>query len=308
MVLIAPTRDTSVWVKGLKAIDPELEIYTHPEVPEEAKAGIRCAVTWLHPKGSLGEFPNLELVCSMGAGVDHLIDDPDIAPETPMTRIVDPALAWSMSNFCLTALLNYHRQWQHFVEQQADKRWAQKDECELELRVGVLGLGFLGQDLAQKVAQLGFYVAGYSQSPKEVDGVESFAGPDQLDDFLGKVNALVCLLPLTDDTESFLNKAFFARCQPGTYLINVARGSHLVEDDLIPALEAGHLSGAVLDVFRKEPLPADHPFWSDSRITVTPHHASLTNPQAAIPQIMENYQRMVQGEPLKNEVDKGKGY
>ncbi|MEL6537299.1 MAG: glyoxylate/hydroxypyruvate reductase A [Bacteroidota bacterium] len=308
IVIIAPTRDTSIWAQGLLDLDPTLEIYEHPQVPADAHDRITCAITWLHPEGSLASFPNLNLICSMGAGVDHMLADSLMPEGIPITRIVDPALAWSMSNFVITAMLNYHRNWEHFRDQQKVKRWAQADTCERPLRIGVLGLGVLGQDLASKTASLGFYTAGFSQSPKEVANVESFVGEAQLDAFLQAVNVLVCLLPLTSSTENFLNRELFSRCQPGTFLINVARGKHLVEEDLIPALESGQLSGAVLDVFRQEPLPEEHAFWSHPQIVVTPHHASLTNPAAAIPQLYENYQRAQNGEPLLNQVDRKKGY
>ncbi|HAA11150.1 MAG TPA: glyoxylate/hydroxypyruvate reductase A [Cytophagales bacterium] len=308
IVIIAPTRDTRIWAQGLLALDPTLEIYEHPHVPEDVKDRITCAITWLHPEGSLSVFPNLNIICSMGAGVDHMLADAQLPKGVPITRIVDPALAWSMSNFVIAALFNHHRNWEHFRKQQAGKRWAQADLCEVPLRVGVLGLGVLGKDLAQKVSALGFYTAGFSQTPKEVAGIESFVGASQLDAFLQAVNVLVCLLPLTPATENYLNAQLFERCSPGTYLINVARGKHLVEEDLIPAIHSGQLSGAVLDVFREEPLPVHHPFWEHPNIVITPHHASLTNPDAAIPQLLENYRRSIQGEQLLNTVDRKKGY
>ena len=307
ILIIAPTRDTTIWVEGLQALLPEVPVYAHPHLPADP-AEITCAITWLHPDGALQAYPNLRLICSMGAGVDHFLADPGLPVDVPITRIVDPALAAAMSTFVLTAILNHHRRWQHFLDQQATGRWAQKDTCEVPLRVGILGMGVLGQDLATKVAQLGFYVAGHSQTAKSVPGVRSYAGEEQLDAFLQDINVLVCLLPLTPQTSGVLNATLFARCSPGTYLINVARGAHLVEEDLIPAIEAGQLSGAVLDVFQHEPLPTDHPFWAHPQVVVTPHHASLTNPHAAIPQLADNYQRMLNGRPLLNQVDREKGY
>lgn len=308
IVLIAPTRDTQYWKSKMQSLDPELAVYLHHEVTEELAAKITCAVTWLHPEGALAPFPNLRLICSMGAGVDHFLSDGKLPADVPITRIVDPALAEAMSTFLLTAVLNHHRQWGHFVAQQASARWAQQDPCELPLRIGVLGLGVLGQDFAKKATTLGFPVSGYSQGAKHVPGISSFHGKEQLDAFLQANNLLVCMLPLTPATENILNRQFFDRCTPGTYLINVARGKHLVEEDLLPAIDAGQLSGAVLDVFRQEPLPTEHPFWQDDRVVVTPHHASLTNPDAAIPQIIENYHRMQKGRPLHHQIDLRKGY
>jgi glyoxylate/hydroxypyruvate reductase A len=171
-----------------------------------------------------------------------------------------------------------------------------------------MGLGHLGADAALKLRALGFAVAGWSRSAKQVEGVRSFAGDSDLDLFLAQADILVCLLPLTPATRGILNRRTLAALPKGAYVVNAARGEHLVEEELLEAIESGHLSGACLDVFRKEPLPETHPFWSHPRVTVTPHVASLTYPKAVAPQIVENYRRVCAGRPPLHAVDIRRGY
>ena len=175
------------------------------------------------------------------------------------------------------------------------------------LKVGVLGLGELGGHCAKTLSSLGFEVSGFSRTPKQIKGVQCFSGKD-LKAFLTPLDVLINLLPVTPQTESMLNKDFFKEMNEGTYLINVARGNHLVEEDLISALDEGKLSGALLDVFRQEPLPADHPFWSHPKIKITPHVASVTTPQSAIQLLLKNAERLVKGEELLHQVDRESGY
>jgi len=176
------------------------------------------------------------------------------------------------------------------------------------LTVGILGLGHLGLDAARKLMTLGFKVAGWRRSDHSVKGIPTYCGPDQFNVFLSQSRILVNLRPLTSATENILNRDTFAQLPRGAYLINVARGRHLVEEDLLEAIETGQLSGACLDVFRTEPLPEKHFFWKHPAIAVTPHIASLTNPDAVIPQIMENYRRILSGQEALNQVDRRRGY
>ena len=244
----------------------------------------------------------------MGAGVDHILKDERLPMHWQVVRIVDPQLTRSMSNYLLAAVLNYHKQMYRYYSLQEEHQWGYSESPEVALRPGVLGLGELGCDIARKLADLGFEVSGYSRTYKELDEVTTYAGEEELEEFLAEVNLLICLLPLTDETRNFLNYDFFSKCRKGTYLINVARGEHLVEEDLIRALDEGLLEGATLDVFRKEPLPAAHPFWDHPKVFITPHVASVTNPEAAIPQVAENYARMVQNKPLVNQINRMAGY
>jgi glyoxylate/hydroxypyruvate reductase len=311
LVIIAPSKhNTDFWQRSLReqlaarGLDVPVEIWPRVEKPE----AVRMAVTWKHPTESLYAFPHLQLISSMGAGVDHILKDPRLPRHWQVVRIVDQELTTSMSNYLLAAVLNYHKQMYRYIALQQQQEWGYTETPELVLCPGILGLGELGRDIAQKLSALGFAVCGYSRSPKEVEGVETFSGDAELPYFLRKVNVLICLLPLTPQTKDFLNWDFFRQCQPGTYLINVARGEHLVEEDLLRALDEGLLAGATLDVFRQEPLPPEHPFWKHPGIIITPHIASVTKPEAAIPQVAENYRRLVKGEALLNKIDRFAGY
>ena len=196
-----------------------------------------------------------------------------------------------------------------YKRDQIEKRWhARVPLLARDIRIGTMGLGQLGADAAAKLVQLGFKVAGWSRTTKDINGVVSYAGDEALDDFLKISNILICTLPLTPDTAGILNRDTFAKLPAGAYVINVARGKHLIEEDLLEALDSGHLSGACLDVFQVEPLPENHPFWNQPNIIITPHISSLTDPQAVMPQILENYHRMKSGKPLMHVVDVTKGY
>ena len=311
LVIIAPSKNnTGYWKKRLqevlreKGCEVNVEVWPEVEKPEE----VLMAVTWKHPKESLYNFPHLKLVSSMGAGVDHILKDEHLPLHWQVVRIVDPQLSRSMSNYLLAAVLNYHKQMYRYYDLQQEHSWGYSESPEVELKPGILGMGELGCDIALKLNNLGFEVSGYSRSPKELEGVSCFAGQESLEEFLQQVNLLICLLPLTPETTDFLNLEFFRKCRKGTYLINVARGQHLVEEDLITALDEGLLAGATLDVFRQEPLPKDHPFWDHPKIFITPHIASVTNPDAAIPQVAENYMRLLKNEPLAHKIDRSAGY
>lgn len=311
IVLIAPTKDNlPYWQQELQKEAQrqglETKVFIGTDIPAAEK--VEMAVVWKHQPDSLYAFPHLKLVSSMGAGVDHILKDPDLPANWQVCRIVDEQLTSSMSKYLLAAVLNQHKKLWDYIEKQRKHQWAYSDEAERPVRVGILGMGELGQDIARKLVALDFPVFGYSSNPKHIPGVGSFYGEQALQAFLQEVNLIICLLPLTSKTTGFLNKKLFQACRPGTFLINVARGEHLVEEDLIPALEKGWLSGAMLDVFRKEPLPTEHLFWQRSEIRITPHIASITKPDAAIPQIIDNYKRMRKGMPLLNEVDRKKGY
>lgn len=304
IAIISPGRNPSVWIENMKEIDKEIDIQVFPDIVNKEK--ISTVMLWQHPRGALSEFPNLKLICSMGAGVDHILSDDSIDPSLPITRIVNEKLTFSMTNYCIMGILNHHRRTSRFTQLQKSKVWDMSSP-EIDIQVGVLGVGELGGDVIEKLQLMNFDVFGYGNSPKGKLTYPYFYG-EQLNDFLQNVNVLVCLLPLTTQTENFLNLDFFKKCKKGTYLINVARGNHLVEEDLLTAIQEGFISGAMLDVFRKEPLPEDHPFWEEEKITITPHIASVTNPKAAAPQIVENYKRMLNNQPLVNLVDRQKGY
>lgn len=304
IAIISPGRDVRRWKENFQRIDATLKIEEYPDITDNES--IEAVLLWQHPKGILSHFPNLKLICSMGAGVDHILSDPEIPEDIPIVRIVDEKLTFSMTNYTLMGILNYHRQIVRYQGNQKKKIWDMSNP-EIDIHVGVLGVGALGGDVIEKLKLMDIPVSGYGKNPKSDVDYPYYQG-DQLQEFLDQVNIIVCMLPLTKDTENFLNIEFFKSCKKGTYLINVARGNHLVEEDILVALEEGYLSGALLDVFRKEPLPKEHPFWETEGITITPHIASVTNPDAAAPQIVENYHRMKNRQPLINSIDRILGY
>jgi glyoxylate/hydroxypyruvate reductase A len=304
IAIISPGRDVSSWVKTFKKVDPKIDIQVFPDIWD--KESVELVILWQHPKGILKEFPNLKLICSMGAGVDHILSDPEIPLSLPITRIVDPGITVPMTNYVVMATLNFQRQLFRYQANQKSKVWDMSNP-ELETRVGVMGVGALGSDVIEKLKSLQFPVFGYGNSPKSDTNYPYFHG-DELPLFLKEVNLIICMLPLTPRTENILDMDFFRKCNKGTYIINVARGNHLVEEDLLTAIGEGIISGAFLDVFRKEPLPKEHPFWNSDKITITPHIASVTNPDSAIPQIIENYKRIINHEPLLNQINPILGY
>ncbi len=304
LAIISPGKNPDVWIKEFRALAPELAIEVYPEITEPEK--VEFVFLWQHPEGILSDFPNLKLISSMGAGVDHILRDRSIPESIPIVRIVDEKLTFSMTNYVVLGVLNFHRQTLRYQINQTRKIWDMSNP-ELDVTIGVMGVGALGKDVMDKLNYMGFPVVGFGSSEKP-DFEYPYFAEDRLEEFLQKVNVIVCLLPLTPDTENILNLSLFKKCSPNTYLINVARGKHLVEEDLIMALEKGYLSGAMLDVYREEPVPEDHPFWENNKITMTPHIASVTNPQAAAPQVIENIKRMREHRELINVVDRKRGY
>ncbi|MFC3881470.1 2-hydroxyacid dehydrogenase [Algoriphagus namhaensis] len=304
LAIICPGKNPEAWIKVIKQHKPELEIQVYPNISAPDK--VEVAMVWQHPSGILSEFKNLKMVSSMGAGVDHILTDESISKDLPIVRIVDEKLTWSMTNYVVMGVLNFHRQIERYRQDQKKKVWDMSNP-EIPVKVGVMGVGALGGDVVDKLQYLGFPVMGYGFSEKKNLGFPYYS-KNQLHDFLKEINVLVCLLPLTADTENILNAELFEACNPGTFVVNVARGKHLVDEDLISALDSDHLAGALLDVYRKEPLPKDHPFWDHPKIQFTPHIASVTNPEAAAPQVVENINRMEQNLPLQNRVNRDKGY
>ncbi|MEL6560600.1 MAG: glyoxylate/hydroxypyruvate reductase A [Bacteroidota bacterium] len=304
IVIIAPTRDCSQWIEQLLKLDESLEIEVYPEVSDPSK--VECAVVWLYPHGVLNEYPNLKLICSMGAGVDHILKDPDL-PHVPVTRVVSERLAFSMNTYVAMAVLNLHRNYDKYQADQKAKIWDQKTFPEIDVSVGVFGFGYLGRQIGETLKNIGLEVHGFSQTKKEVPGIETY-GKDNLDEFLQRINVLVGVLPMTENTRGIFNMKLFEKLKQPTYFINVGRGNQQVEKDILLALDKGLLSGAMLDVFEQEPLPRDSPLWHHPKIKLTPHIAGITNPDAAVPQIFKNYNAMKKGNPLFNEVDKQKGY
>lgn len=296
------------WKAALLAVDPSLEIRLFPEAG--APAEIEAAVVWTaHDMMELRRYPNLKLIVSMGAGVDHLFRPPGPPPGVPVARLVDTRLTQGMTEWVLLNVLRFHRQDPEYRDLQARKVWEELPAPETSARrIGILGLGELGSDAARALRALGFPVMGWSRRPKQVEGIETFHGPDGLTAMGAKTDILICLLPLTPETRGVIDARLLGAMKPGGFLINAARGGHQVAADLLAALESGHLAGAALDVFEPEPLPADSPFWTHPRVILTPHAASITIPSSAAPQVVENIHRARAGRPLINLVDFSAGY
>lgn len=305
IILICPSKERKKWITVFKKLMPIWNLQSLEGIKNRDLIDI--ALVWDHPSGVLKTFKNLALICSLGAGVDHLMSDPNIPKGVKITRIVDPMLSFSMSNYIIMAVLQYHRKLDKYLEDKKNKIWDHDLSPEVNLSIGILGLGILGGDAAIKLKNLGFKVYGYSPSPKQIDGVECFFG-EEISEFLKKINTLVCTVPYTPKTHNLLSEKLFKQLQNPTYLINVARGKVQNEVDIINAVNTGVLTGAFLDVFEKEPLPISSPLWSHNKIKITPHVASVTNAEAGAKQIIENYRRYIKNEKLINEINLDKGY
>ncbi|HVY07050.1 MAG TPA: glyoxylate/hydroxypyruvate reductase A [Burkholderiales bacterium] len=273
--------------------------------PEE----VRFALVWRPPPGMLSRFPNLEAILVLGAGVDSVLDDPMLPAAVPVLRLVEAGLPGPMSEYALAAVLHFQRSMPAYASRQREARWLREPwQPASQWPVGVMGLGVIGGVVARRVAAAGYPVAGWARSPKELRGIEVFRGDDQFGDFLGRSRVVVNVLPLTPSTRNILDAGAFAHMPRGAYVVNIGRGEHVADDDLVAAIDAGHLAGAMLDVFRQEPLPPAHAFWRHPKITVTPHAAAPTVVADAAGQVIENIRRMERGEAPMGIVDRAKGY
>jgi glyoxylate/hydroxypyruvate reductase len=262
------------------------------------------------PHGFLKTLPRLKAIFSLGAGVDGFLRDPEFPRHLPVVRFVDETLQREMAQYVLMHVLIIHRQQRSFDAAQAESTWRQRmlAKPSRELHVGILGMGDIGAVTAERLLMFDFQVSGWSRSRKQIAGVKSYAGPAELTAFLAQCEILVCMLPLTPDTEGILNAALFAQLPKGAWVMNVARGGHCNEADLLAAIDSGHLAGAVLDVFQTEPLPPDSPIWKHPKITVTPHIAGITDPRNAAAFVAVCVAQAERGEPFHNVVDLSRGY
>lgn len=304
MLLAVPERGKSSLAQRLLALDPGLDLRT---VSEPGKLHeIEFAVLWNHPAGLLATLPKLKGIQSFGAGVDHLLADPDLPARLPVARIVDPGLARSLSEFVLAVVLVARRRLDDYAKQQFQRRWQVLPEG--GLCVGILGLGELGRSIAQAFYQLGYEVSGWARSAHQIEGVQCLHGERGLSALLAEADFIIATLPLTPATRGLLNSERLAACKPGACLVNVGRGALIDQDALLKVLDSGPLGSACLDVFETEPLPPEHPFWQHPRIRLTPHVAALTDPDLAARQALENYRRAMAGKTMKHLVDLSAGY
>lgn len=307
IVLIRQDDKLDLWKKAILRQFPDIPVYHYLE--DHPKEEIIMAIVWKHPHGSLNEYRNLKCIASFGAGVDFIFNDPTLAGTIPITRVIDPVLASDMSEYVMSVILGYLKNFNSYQQDQNNDVWNPKTYQRIQDHtVGILGAGTLGMTLARDLKKIGFKVIGWVNSKRQEQNIPLYVGDSQKEDFLKKSTVLVCLLPLTKTTTGILNKENLSKLPQGGFLINVARGGHLVEQDLIELLNKGHLSGACLDVFNEEPLPKTHPFWKHAKIQITPHVASVSDPNSVVPQLIENYLRLHDCKPLLNAVDLSKGY
>lgn len=294
------------WAELFAARAPDIDFHIWPSIGDPDK--IRYLAAWQPPENIAETFPNLELVFSIGAGVDQF-DLSQIPAHIPVVRMIEPGLVAGMVEYATLAVLAAHRDWLTYAVQQREERWQPMPvRTAGTRRVGVLGMGTMGQAVLEKLRDFGFRCAGWSRTKHHLPGIECFAGEQGLGDFLARSDILVCLLPLTPETRGILSRKLFRQLPPGAVLINLGRGDHLNEDDLLGALDGDCLSAAILDVCSIEPLPEGHPFWQHPRILLTPHIASVTQPDTSAEAVLDNIRRHREGLPLVGLVDRVRGY
>ena len=309
-ILVATDFDAAEWAAWEPALAAALPgeqlLRVRGAVPD---AAIDVALVANAPAGSLRGLPRLRLVQSLWAGVERLLTDPDLPAGVPLARMVDPAMAEAMAQTALWAVLALQRDFFGYAAQQHARHWQQHPQRRAdELKVGVLGLGEMGRACARKLAANGYAVSGWSRRPTVLDGVATASGDAGLTALLGASDIVVNLLPLTDATRGLFGAATLARMPAGASLVNLARGGHVVEADLLDALDRGQLRHAVLDVFQTEPLPLDHAFWRHPQVTVLPHVAAQTDPRSAAGVVARNVRALREGRPIEHLVDREAGY
>ena len=306
-----PLFNAQEWLTGIKQRLPQAEIREWQRGDERPAD---YALVWRPPHEMLANRRDLKAVFALGAGVDAILDQERKHPGTlpagvPLLLLEDTGMAQQMQEYALSYVLRYFRRFDEYQALQQRQEWQPLDPHSLDdFPIGILGAGVLGQSVARKLTEFGFSVRCWSRSAKQIDGVQSFAGEDQRAAFIDGVKLLINLLPNTPETVGILNRELFAQLSAGAYLINIARGAHLVEADLLAALEQGQLAAATLDVFAREPLPQDHPFWRHPRVTITPHIAAITLPQQAMDQIAANIRALEAGHAPAGVVDRQRGY
>ena len=312
-ILLAVTGlDPNAWEARFHALAPHRAVRIWPaRLGDPADIAYACA--WQAPPGVFASLPRLEAIFSLGAGVDHILRDPDL-PDVPVVRIVDADLTMRMTEYVVLHVLMWHRRQRRYDAQQRERLWLEHEQPPASaVAVGVMGLGVLGCAAASALHGLGFRIAGWSRTPKTLGGVKTFHGEGGLDAFLRRTEILVCLLPATPATQGILALELLRKLKrdgaaDGAYLINAARGALQVDADILAALEEGSLAGATLDVFRTEPLPATSALWAHPSVTITPHNAAASDPGALVVNVLRQIERYEAGLPLEHVVDRVAGY
>ncbi|MBC8037016.1 MAG: glyoxylate/hydroxypyruvate reductase A [Rhizobiales bacterium] len=312
-LFILPTWPVDVWTAAMRKVAPKLDVRSWPDGMGRIE-DIEYTAAWLPPRHLLKSLPKLKAIFSLGAGVDAILRDPTLPPDIPIVRVNDPDLTGRMAEYVVLHVLLHHRQQRRIDDNQKKKVWDSfPTHAASALSVGIMGLGVMGQESAARLRDLGFKVAGWSRTRKQISGIESFAGAEEFDSFLARTDILVSLLPATPDTDGIINGETIRKLsRKGPFgaaiVINAGRGRQQVAEDILAALDAGELHAATLDVFATEPLSPDSPLWTHPKVTVTPHCAADSDPEAICAYVARQIARHKQGQPLENLVDRARGY
>ncbi|MES2019466.1 MAG: glyoxylate/hydroxypyruvate reductase A [Pseudomonadota bacterium] len=295
------------WIDGFKAALPQAEVVLWQD--GAAIAPCDYAVLWAPPAAMLAHLTQVKAIFITGAGVDGALKFGDALPDVPIIRLGDAGMGVQMAEYVAYAVLRYFRRFDDYEQQARQGQWKPlAQHAKEDFSIGVMGMGVLGKRVLESLASFGFPLRAWSRSDKQMDGVTCYSGMDGLNAFLAGTRVLVCMLPLTPETSNLLDRARLSQLPEGAYLINVARGAHVAETDLLTLIRSGRIAGATLDVFRTEPLPPPHPFWDEQRITLTPHIAAMTLPFESAVQIGGKIVALERGEPVADLVDRKRGY
>lgn len=303
LLIVIPNRNTQALQEKLSEALPNEVIEVWPDIKKPEQ--VEFVLAWLPPEEVWQHLPNVKGISSFGAGVDGLLSP--ALPDVPIARIVDPNLAFDMGQYVLGHILAWKLRIMQYRQQQNVHQWYPKRAHRI-MRVGILGFGQLGQEAARQLRLNGFSVSAWSRSAKQADDIDIYSGEAGLYQMAAKSDFVVCLLPLTEQTIGILNHRLFVAMPDHGVLINVGRGKHLIEPDLLEALQTEQIAHAILDVFQTEPLELEHPFWQQRNLTITPHVSALTDIKTVVNQIAENYLRVKNSEPMLNCIDAKKGY
>ena len=297
-----------LWADELKkALPDDIEVRLYPDIGNPAE--IDFALCWKPEPGLLASLPNLRLIFSMAAGFDHVLQDPNRPGHVPIVRIIDDTLTTMMSEFAVYAVLGFHRDMSEFHRDQREGLWQRRwPRFTTDTHIGVLGIGAIGSDVAQKLAVFGFKIHGWSRTEKSLDGIICHHGREGLFKMLSTCEQIISVLPLTDETTGIINQETLNAMPRGSYITNIGRGGHVVDKDLLMALESGQIAGAFLDVFNEEPLPTKHPYWTHPKVIMTPHIAGEIVPRSCAQSIAANIKRFQKGDPVIGVADLERGY
>ena len=294
------------WAQLFAQKAPDMPFRLWPDIGDPS--AVRYLAAWQPPADVMQTLPNLEVIFSVGAGIDQF-DLSSVPPHVAVVRMTEPGIVEGMVEYVTQAVLAIHRDVFDYAQLQRERVWREMPvRAASTRRVGVLGLGMLGTAVLKTLRMFGFPCAGWSRSAHEIEGIQCYAGVDSLDPFLARTDILVCLLPLTDATRGLIDKHVFDTLPKGASFINVGRGPQVIQHDLLNALDSGRLHAAILDVTDPEPLPPTHPFWTHPRVRLTPHIASATRPETAVDAVLENLRRHRTGLPLIGAIDRTRGY